>query len=139
MASEEEDGGMGLGSEEVCDLGSKDSVGDVQDTSESVLWMLERNEEDTGWVRPKDKEVASAQNKVWANPLPTEKQRKDLLVKKLVKKDNFGDADKWLREQVKDSTWDKCVAHFKGAAKNNSKQRCAFPLLHEVWQHISRI
>ena len=100
MTSEEEEGDMGSGSEEVCDLRSEDSGGDGQDTSESVLWMPERNEEDTGWVRPKDKEVVSTQNKVKSDPLTTVKQRKDLLVKTLVRKDNFGDTDKWLREEV---------------------------------------
>jgi hypothetical protein len=55
----------------------------VMDTLESVLWMPERNEEDTGWVRPKDKEVTNTQNKVKDDPLPTVKQRKDLFVKTL--------------------------------------------------------
>ncbi len=83
---------MGSGSEEACRIGSEDedSGGDGPDTSESVLWMPERNEEDTGWVRPKDKEVSSAQNKVKTDPLATVKQRKDLLVKTLVRQDNFG-------------------------------------------------
>ena len=58
--------------------------------------MPERNEE--------DKEVVRVQNKVKTDPLATVKQWKDLLVKTLVRQDNFGDSDKWLREQVKDST-----------------------------------
>jgi hypothetical protein len=76
---------MGSGSEEACHIGSEDEDvgGDGPDTSESVLWMTERNEEDTGWVRPKDKEVTNTQNKVKDDPLPTVKQRKDLFVKTL--------------------------------------------------------
>ena len=50
MSSEVEEGDMGSGSEEVCDLSSENSGGDGQDTSESVLFMSERNEEDTGWL-----------------------------------------------------------------------------------------
>ena len=52
---------------------------------------------------PKDKEVDRSQNKVKTDPLATVKQWKDLLVKTLVRQDNFGDTDKWVREQVKDS------------------------------------
>ena len=57
-------------------------------------------------MRPKDKEVVSTQYKVKVDPIVTVKQWKFLLVKTLVRKDNFGDSDKWLREQVKPPTWD---------------------------------
>ena len=89
-------GGHGVGVKKACRLGSEDedAGGDGPDTSESVLWMSERNEQDTGWVRPKDKEVDNTQNKVKDDPLATVKQRKDLFVKTLVRQDNFGDSDK---------------------------------------------
>jgi hypothetical protein len=63
--------------------------------------------------------VTSEQNKVKSDPLATVKQWKDLLVKTLVRKDNLGESDTWLREQVKDPTWDKCVTHFKDRVKYN--------------------
>jgi hypothetical protein len=77
-----------------------------QTISESILWLPERNEEDTGWTcMNQHGHGLSGKHKCKVEPLEIVSHGKDKLDKVFVRQETSSDTDKWVREYVSKKTW----------------------------------
>ena len=113
----------------------EDSAADTPD-----LWMPERNEKDTKFVRPSTDAIPTKKHPQTASELSIVQQRKKLfkeLVKGGLDTQTLSLADQYLRDNVRDFTWQQNVVkfpngkvwepHHKWLAAPDPREKCSQP------------
>ena len=110
---EDEDWGEGSGDEDEREEGYDDVIevesSGSRDSVNPILRLPERNEEDTAWTRADGTNPVSAKNKLKSEDMATVRKHKDLLWTEVAKNDQDSLVDRWWRDQIKLTTWDKIV------------------------------
>ena len=92
-----------------------DTTSPATESDKSILYLPERNEENTGWLFPEGINPVSVLNKMKAESIPTVFKHKEMFVTEVVKNDSV--VVQWMWDKVNQGTWDKNLATFPHGKK----------------------